>query len=188
MGELNLEEIEFLRKHIENLCLPIDYNSKSEKYEKTAVKQSEIKNKNNYKIGKKEEDLIDKNFNEIYELYNNDKEYKKKKEGKKRLKALKISHIISFQCSARKNQNKIVIPKKKFVIKEYTKILEKNQHKARNETKFEDDFSSSDSYDSELFSFENTIPKNFTIKKKKDLLQNEDNLIKFMKFFQLNQQ
>ena len=41
----------------------------------------------------KEIDILEKNFDEIYEIYNNDIKYKKELKEKERIEALKTNHI-----------------------------------------------------------------------------------------------
>ena len=185
MRTTNPEEIEFIRIHIENLSFPIY----SEQKEKNLLK-NKTNNKKKQKKQKQEKeedkDLIDKNFNEIYELYNNDIEYKKELEKIERLKSLKISKIDSFQCRGKASEETKFI-NLKFNIKDCSKIFEKNNHHTRNETIYEDDFSSSDSYESDLFDFKKKVPKNPRLKTKQDFYDNEDNLMEIMKVLNLNQ-
>ena len=75
----------------------------------------------------------------------------------------------------------------RFNIKDFFTILEKNNHQSRNETVYEDDFSSSDSYDSELFNLSKKVPKNYKNKTKENLNENEDNLLEIMRVLNLNQ-
>ena len=194
MRTRNLEEIEFIRRHIENLSFPLKISSEEEKEEeKEKEKEKNIKSK--YKINnnnknkskeKKEKELINKNFDEIYEIYNNDKEYKKECEIKERIKSLKSSKIASFQYNGKLSQEKKFM-NKKFNLKDFMKILDKNEHQSRNETVFEDDFSSSDSYDSDLFYLNKKVPKDYKIRTKEDLIENEDNLLEIMRVLNLNQ-
>ena len=170
--------IELLRKNIENLSIPLD----EEKLKST----NKNNKKNNNKNQSKKNDLIEKSFNEIYEIYNNDNEYKQKCEEKERIKALKPSCYEFIQINGSLNREKS-FKKEKYKINECIKILEKNNHKSRQESIYEDDFSSSDSYDSELFNLIGTAPKDFRFKTRQDLKENEENLLEIMRVINLNQ-
>ena len=174
----NSEEIEFLRKRIENLSIPINYNPINEKKKSHSKnKKKENKKKQNY--------IIDKKFNEIYELYNNDIEYKIDLREKERQKSLKQSHIASIQCDGLNQKKKFLEPK--FNLNSFIKILEKNDHHSRHESKYEDDFSSSDSYDSDLFKFNQQAPKKFKFKNRSDIYNNKENLAEIMRVLSLSQ-
>ena len=184
MRERNLEEIDYLRKRIENLTIPIN---KSQKNENKSVDNLKIKNKyeEDYDIKiKKREEL----FNEIYELYDKDIEYKKNLKEKERLKTLKKDKIDSFIYDGKLNKKKgKKLLEYKYNIDTFKEILNKNEHKSKKETKYEDDFSSSDSYDSSLINLNQNIPKNFKLKTKKDIKENENNFKEIMKLLSLTQ-
>ena len=180
MRSRHIEQIEDLRKQIENLSIPID---------KTKIKKKGIKDKvkENDKEKKLNDDLINKNFDEIYDLYNNDKEYKQKKEEEERLKNIKISFVGSINIKGKLNQEK-KLKSQKFDFYECMDILEKNDHHGRHETNYEEDFSSSDSYDSDLFNLNQTAPKNFKFKTKGDLKNNQENLLEIVRVLKAYQQ
>ena len=171
MRSRHLEQIEDLRKQIENLSMPID---------KTKVKKKGIKDKENNKEKIFNDDLINKNFDEIYDLYNNDKEYKQKNEEEERLKNIKTSFVGSIYIKGKLNQEK-KFKSQKFDFYECMDILEKNDHHGRHETNYEEDFSSSDSYDSDLFNLNQIAPTNFKFKTKGDLTNNQENLLEIVK-------
>ena len=176
-----LEEIEYLRLRIENLSIPINKSKKNE-INSTNSKNNKIQeedDENNEKI-KKREQL----FNEIYELYENDIEYKKKIKEKERLKALDIEKSDDFYIE-KKNEKKYM--EYKFKIKPFKELLDKNNHKSKLESKYEEDFSSSDSYDSDLFDLKEKAPKNFKFKTKEDIYENKGNLEAIMKTLSLSQ-
>ena len=168
--------IELLRKNIENLTIPINCMSKKEE----KLKPPQINKKE-----KKINDLIEKGFKEIFEIYDNDKEYKKKLEEKKRIKNLKPSSSQSIKINGNLSKEKSFM-KKKFHINECFEILEKNNHHSRHESIYEDDFSSSDSYDSELFNLSGTAPKDFRLRTKRDLKENENNLMEIIRVINLS--
>ena len=178
MRARNSEEIEFLRKRIENLSIPINYNPKNEK------KRNNSKNNKKDNI-KKHDDILEKSFNEIYELYSNDIEYKIELREKERKKALKQNHVASIQCNGLNQQKKYLEPK--FNVNNFMKMVEKNGHHSRKESKFEDDFSSSDSYDSDLFKLNQKVPKNFKFKRSNDIKNNKENLTEIMRVLSLSQ-
>ena len=176
-----LEEIEYLRLRIENLSIPINKSKKIE-INSTNSKNNKIQeedDENNEKI-KKREQL----FNEIYELYDNDIEYKKKIKEKERLKTLDIEKSDDFYID-KKNEKKYM--EYKFKIKPFKELLDKNNHKSKQESKYEEDFSSSDSYDSDLFDFKEKATKNFKFKTKEDIYENKGNLEAIMKTLSLSQ-
>lgn len=192
MQTAHSEEIEFLRKNIETLSLPLSENNS------IINKNSKIsKNKNKYKNNilleeKNDEDEkknhineIEKNFDEIYQLYNNDKKYKLELEEKERNKLLKSTHLNSIQLNGKNYLKEKIIPPKLDVNESY-KIIEKNNHQGRHETNYEDDFSSSDSYESEFFTIKRKIPKHFKLRKKEDLIENKDNIIEIVRVLKLS--
>ncbi len=91
---------------------------------------------------------------------------------------LKICNINSIYL--KKNQKKRNTFKK-FDFYDCLSILEKNNHKGRHETAFEEDFSSSDSYDSDFFSLKKKAPKKLKLKSRKDLKDNEDNFLEIIR-------
>ena len=189
MRATQLEEIEFLRKRIENLSIPINYSSKEEKkYTPKKQKKKSLTTKIdiNKKEREKEIDILEKNFDEIYEIYNNDIEYKKELKEKERRKALKTNHIESIQFKGKIKQEKKILDLK-FNINNFNKMLDRNNHSSRQESKYEDDFSSSDSYDSELFTLNQSAAKNFKFKTNEDIDENKENLKEIMRVLSLSQ-
>ena len=164
-------EIEFLRKNIENITIPAEnysplfYNSK--KIEKAKKNNSNKTSKNIIDFETKIK--IEKNFEESYNIYKNDRKYKLSLKGKK----FKEVHYDSIHCRAIYNPKK---KKNKFNIDECLEVLEQNAHQVRNEAEFEDEFYSSDSYDTELFNMKSKVNKNFIIKTKKNMIDNINNL------------
>ena len=65
--------------------------------------------------------------------------------------------------------------------------MEKNDHHSRHESKYEDDFSSSDSYDSDLFKLNQEVPRNFKFKTKSDIANHKENLTEVMRVLSLSQ-
>ena len=125
METANLEEIEFLRKNIESLSIPISNTSLNDKKQKspknkTNNKYKEIKDKKQININNE----IENNFNEIYNLYANDKEYKKEQEEKERNKLLKISHFESYQILGDKYYREKKVLKQSYDFKESFKQKE----------------------------------------------------------------
>ena len=183
MRSKNLKQIENIRKQIENLIIPDDKKkSKKNKKEKDVLISDKDKDKE-----KDINDNINKKFDELYDLFNNDKEYKKRLKEKERLDSMKISNTDSIYIKGKLNQEKIVKSKTlKFI--DCIEILEKNEHQGRHEANFEDDFSSSDSYDSDLFTLNDKVPKNFKFKTKEDLKENEQNLLEIVRVLKAYQQ
>ena len=175
----NIKQIENIRKQIENLVFPKENNKKNKK----VIKEINIFNEEK----KDTTDDINKKFDEIYDLFNNDKEYKKKIKEEERLKKIKISNIDSFYLKGKFNKEKIV-NSKKFEFYDCINVLEKNNHQGRNETNYEEDFSSSDSYDSDLYTLKNRAPKNFKFKTKDDIKNNEGNLLEIIRVLKAFQQ
>ena len=66
-------------------------------------------------------------------------------------------------------------------------MLDRNNHSSRQESKYEDDFSSSDSYDSELFTLNQGAAKNFKFKTNEDIDENKENLKEIMRVLSLSQ-
>ena len=97
---------------------------------------------------------------------------------------LKIRHEIYIQIK-NKNKNKKrkeLVPKFSFETLNY--YLEKNQHHSRKESKFEDSFSSSDSYDTSLFNLKEEVPKNFKFTQN-NIKDHIDNLNEIIRVFSL---
>ena len=195
---IDREEIEFLRKNIEILSLPSTSNE-SIIEEKQRKKLQKKKNKLNVsKINKKiildddneeieekkyennnEIKQIEKKFDELYDnVYIKDTEYF----CQQRTKLFKEVHYDSIECRA------IYIPKKKknkFDINEIIDIIENKVHQERIESKFEDEFISSDSYDEDVFDMKK-INKKYVIKTKQDFLENRDNLNEIIKVINIS--
>ena len=152
-----LEEIEYLRLRIENLSIPINKSKKIE------INSTNSKN------------------NKIQE---EDDENKEKIKEKERLKALDIEKSDDFYIE-KKNEKKYM--EYKFKIKPFKELLDKNNHKSKLESKYEEDFSSSDSYDSDLFDLKEKAQKNFKFKTKEDIYENKGNLEAIMKTLSLSQ-
>ena len=191
---IDREEIEFLRKNIEILSLPSTSNE-SIIEEKQRKKLHKEKNKLNVsKINKKiildddneeieeknyennnEIKQIEKKFDELYDnVYIKDTEYF----CQQRTKLFKEVHYDSIESRG------IYVPKKKknkFDINEIIDIIENKGHQERIESKFEDEFISSDSYDEDIFDMKKTNDKKYVIKTKQSLLENRDNLNEIIK-------
>ena len=195
---IDREEIEFLRKNIEILSLPSTSNE-SIIEEKQRKKMHKEKNKLNVsKINKKiildddneeieeknyennnEIKQIEKKFDELYDnVYIKDTEYF----CQQRTKLFKEVHYDSIECRG------IYVPKKKknkFDINEIIDIIENKGHQGRIESKFEDEFISSDSYDEDIFDMKK-INKKYVIKTKQDFLENRDNLNEMIKVINIS--
>jgi hypothetical protein len=196
MCEAHQEEIEFLRKNIENLSFSKDeindtmsngnkLNKKNIIYNKTGKKifiedseENDIyENTSDNFLQKKLE--ISKIFDDIYDnIYSKDINYF----FNKRVKKFKEVHYDSIECCAGYYQKK---KKHKFNINECLDMINSNGHQSRYEAIFEDEFISSDSYDTELFNLKKPVKKEFEIKTNKNLADNKDNLNEIMKVLKL---
>jgi hypothetical protein len=76
--------------------------------------------------------------------------------------------------------------KQSYDFKESLELLDRNNHEGRKETRYEDDFSSSDSYESDLFEINTKVPKNFKLKTKKDFDKAQNNIKEIVKVLKLN--
>jgi len=164
------KEIEYIRKEIENISMPII----SDKNKSLRIDT----NKKSFKeriIDNEREEKLNNDFNAIYELYNNDEEYKRKIKKLSQLKKLTPVRLNSIECGGNKNLNLANKPEK-FKIRKCIEIIGNSNHHARNEANFEDDFSSSDSYDSNLFPLEKKAPKNFKFRSTNVLEKHRGNL------------
>ena len=192
MLETHQEEIEFLRKNIENLSFS-KQNKKNEKidYNKTGKKiiindndedndknndNCDIKNSKNFKEKKIH---ISKIFDDIYDnIYSKDIKYF----FNERIKKFQEVHYDSIECRAGYFQKK---KRHKFNINECLDSINANGHQSRYEAIFEDEFISSDSYDTELFNLKKNVKKEFEIKTNKNLAENKDNLNEIMKVLKI---
>ena len=200
MCEAHQEEIEFLRKNIENLSFSreeindtisngnklnkkniIIYNKTGKKIfidEDEENKKNNI-NKNNTKNFEDKKKKISKIFDDIYDnIYSKDIKYF----FNERIKKFKEVHYDSIECQAGYFKKK---KKHKFNINECLDIINSNGHQSRYEAIFEDEFISSDSYDTELFNLKKTVKKEFEIKTNKHLAENKDNLNEIMKVLKI---
>ena len=200
MCEAHQEEIEFLRKNIENLSFSreeindtisngnklnkkniIIYNKTGKKIfidEDEENKKNNI-NKNNTKNFEDKKKKISKIFDDIYDnIYSKDIKYF----FNERIKKFKEVHYDSIECQAGYFKKK---KKHKFNINECLDIINSNGHQSRYEAIFEDEFISSDSYDTELFNLKKTVKKEFEIKTNKHLAENKDNLNEIMKVLRI---
>ena len=186
MEKAHSKAIEILRENIESLTIPISNFSLNDKNQspkdKINNKYKEIKDEKRNIINNE----IEKDFNEIYNLYANDKEYKKKQEEKERNKLLKITHFESHQILGDKYYREKKVLKPSYDFEESLELLERNNHERRKETRYEDDFSSSDSYESDLFEINTKVPKNFKLKTKKDYDKAQNNIKEIVKVLKLN--
>ena len=196
MCEAHQEEIEFLRKNIENLSFSRDelndtmsngnkLNKKNIIYNKTGKKifiedseENDIyENTSDNFLQKKLE--ISKIFDDIYDnIYSKDINYF----FNERIKKFKEVHYDSIECQAGYFKKK---KKHKFNINECLDMINSNGHQSRYEAIFEDEFISSDSYDTELFALKKNIKKEFEIKTNKHLAENKDNLNEIMKVLKI---
>ncbi len=196
MCEAHQEEIEFLRKNIENLSFSRDeindtmsngnkLNKKNIIYNKTGKKifiedseENEIyENTSDNFLQKKLE--ISKIFDDIYDnIYSKDINYF----FNERIKKFKEVHYDSIECQAGYFKKK---KKHKFNINECLDMINSNGHQSRYEAIFEDEFISSDSYDTELFALKKNVKKEFEIKTNKHLAENKDNLNEIMKVLKI---
>ena len=177
-----LEGIEILRENIEKLTIPISNSPMKQK------PKNKIKNKNKEKKEEKRNIItndIEKDFNEIYNLYVNDKEYKIQQEEKERNKLLKFTHFDSFQILGNKYYRDKKTLKQNYNFQESLELIDRVNHEGRKETKYEDDFSSSDSYESDLFEINKKVPKNFKLKTNKDFKKAKDNINEIVKVLRL---
>ena len=196
MCEAHQEEIEFLRKNIENLSFSKDeindtmsngnkLNKKNIIYNKTGKKifiedseENDIyENTSDNFLHKKLE--ISKIFDDIYDnIYSKDINYF----FNERIKKFKEVHYDSIECQAGYFKKK---KKHKFNINECLDMINSNGHQSRYEAIFEDEFISSDSYDTELFALKKNVKKEFEIKTNKNLAENKDNLNEIMKVLKI---
>ena len=196
MCEAHQEEIEFLRKNIENLSFSKDeindtmsngnkLNKKNIIYNKTGKKifiedseENDIyENTSDNFLKKKLE--ISKIFDDIYDnIYSKDINYF----FNERIKKFKEVHYDSIECQAGYFKKK---KKHKFNINECLDMINSNGHQSRYEAIFEDEFISSDSYDTELFALKKNVKKEFEIKTNKHLAENKDNLNEIMKVLKI---
>ena len=95
---------------------------------------------------------------------------------------LKIRHEIYIQIKNKNKKRKELVPKFSFETLNY--YLEKNNHHSRKESKFEDSFSSSDSYDTSLFNLKEEAPKNFKFTQN-NIKDHIDNLNEIIRVFSL---
>ena len=189
MLETHQEEIEFLRKNIENLSFS-KQNKKNEKiYNNTGKKiiiddNDEDNDKNNCNINnsknfKEKKIHISKIFDDIYDnIYSKDIKYF----FNERIKKFQEVHYDSIECRAGYFQKK---KRHKFNINECLDSINANGHQSRYEAIFEDEFISSDSYDTELFNLKKNVKKEFEIKTNKNLAENKDNLNEIMKVLKI---
>ena len=196
MCEAHQEEIEFLRKNIENLSFSRDeindtmsngnkLNKKNIIYNKTGKKifiedseENDIyENTSDNFLQKKLE--ISKIFDDIYDnIYSKDINYF----FNERIKKFKEVHYDSIECQAGYFKKK---KKHKFNINECLDMINSNGHQSRYEAIFEDEFISSDSYDTELFALKKNVKKELEIKTNKHLAENKDNLNEIMKVLKI---
>ena len=196
MCEAHQEEIEFLRKNIENLSFSKDeindtmsngnkLNKKNIIYNKTGKKifiedseENDIyENTSDNFLKKKLE--ISKIFDDVYDnIYSKDINYF----FNERIKKFKEVHYDSIECQAGYFKKK---KKHKFNINECLDMINSNGHQSRYEAIFEDEFISSDSYDTELFALKKNVKKEFEIKTNKHLAENKDNLNEIMKVLKI---
>ena len=196
MCEAHQEEIEFLRKNIENLSFSRDeindtmsngnkLNKKNIIYNKTGKKifiedseENDIyENTSDNFLHKKLE--ISKIFDDIYDnIYSKDINYF----FNERIKKFKEVHYDSIECQAGYFKKK---KKHKFNINECLDMINSNGHQSRYEAIFEDEFISSDSYDTELFALKKNVKKELEIKTNKHLAENKDNLNEIMKVLKI---
>lgn len=199
MCSAHKEEIEFLRKNIEEISLPLEDNNIQEikpnkkknkknkkKTNKKIISDDEDDNKE-YKLEKlkkeqmyeKQKKQIDLNFDDVYNnIYIKDSKYFLDQKAKQ----FKEVHYDSIECKA------VYFPKKKknkFDINECYKIIDSNEHQSRFEAEFEDEFVSSDSYDTELFNLKTKVGKEYKLKTKDNLLESRDNINEIIKVIKI---
>ena len=189
MLETHQEEIEFLRKNIENLSFSIQKKKHEKIYNNTGKKiiiddNDEDNDKNNCSIKnsknfKEKKIHISKIFDDIYDnIYSKDIKYF----FNERIKKFQEVHYDSIECRAGYFQKK---KRHKFNINECLDTINANGHQSRYEAIFEDEFISSDSYDTELFNLKKNVKKEFEIKSNKNLAENKDNLNEIMKVLKI---
>ena len=198
-------EIEILRKNVEELSLPFDDNINKEENKKKIKKQQNLNNTQKkiitdddddeddddyYEINKikktKEEELFkqkkiffEKQFDDVFDnIYKKDKKYFYEQ----RIKNFQEVHFDSIECKANYYQKK---RKNRFNLKECLDIINENDHQSRNETIFEDEFVSSDSYDTDLFNLKTKVGKNFEIKTRNNFTENKENLNEIIKVLKI---
>ena len=203
MCETHQDEIEFLRKNIELITItpsdsieenPENKNEKNniefitakggkkvviddDEEEEDYINNQKNLNINNNIINEKDYDeipnykkeQIEKTFDEAYNIYQKDIKYF----CDQRAKEFKEIHYDSFEYKA------MYFPKRKknrFDFNEIFDEIEKNGHQSRYEAPNEEDFISSDSYDTDLIDLKTNVNKNYKIKTRQNLMDNKDNL------------
>lgn len=182
-------ELEKIKHEIKCLSLSIDdnYNISEIKNKDNISQNNEIINKNLGEVNKfSDTNSINEEFENLYKSIKNDKEYNSSIKEKERNKCL-----VPYKCINLKINKKFDFFKEfyedKFNLKEFVDVIKKNNHHKRNNPKFEDDFSSSDSYETEFFKIEKKIKRKFKIKSEKDIIKNIKNLKEIMKVVKLSQ-
>ena len=176
-SHLNNNLVKWLKNFNSSMIKPVDHNKKS-------IRQSFIP-KRRYLI---EDDLENTKLNEFLKIMNDDNDYKNYRsltEKKEKVNKLNfISNQIKINISPTKNKNKI--KKKNKSIKNlglrkinysssFTKFQNLFKRKKKEIINFEQDFSSSDSYDSDFIDIdEEYLEKKIENIKKKDYLNNLD--------------
>ena len=198
MCEAHQFEIEFLRKNVEELILSSDDNISKEKNKKNEknlnlsqkkIITDEDDDDKYYEINKKKESkgelfkqkkiFYEKQFDDVFDnIYKKDKKYFYDQ----RVKNFQEVHFDSIECKAGYYQKK---RKNRFNLKECLDIINENEHQSRNETIFEDEFVSSDSYDTDLFNLKTKVGKNFEIKTRNNFSENKENLNEIMKVLKI---
>jgi hypothetical protein len=194
-------EIEILRKNVEELSLPFDDNinkeeNKKNKKEKNLnvsrkkiITDNEDDDEDYYEMNKIKESkgelfkqkkiFYEKQFDDVFDnIYKKDKKYFYDQ----RIKNFQEVHFDSIECKAGYYQKK---RKNRFNLKECLDIINENDHQSRNETIFEDEFVSSDSYDTDLFNLKTKVGKNFEIKTRNNFTENKENLNEIMKVLKI---
>ena len=176
-SHLNNNLVKWLKNFNSSMIKPVDHNKKS-------IRQSFIP-KRRYLI---EDDLENTKLNEFLKIMNDDNDYKNYRsltEKKEKVNKLNfISNQIKINISPTKNKNKI--KKKNKSIKNlglrkinysssFTKFQNLFKRKKKEIINFEQDFSSSDSYDSDFIDIdEEYLEKKIENIKKKEYLNNLD--------------
>ncbi len=176
-SHLNNNLVKWLKNFNSSMIKPVDHNKKS-------IRQSFIP-KRRYLI---EDDLENTKLNEFLKIMNDDNDYKNYRsltEKKEKVNNLNfISNQIKINISPTKNKNKI--KKKNKSIKNlglrkinysssFTKFQNLFKRKKKEIINFEQDFSSSDSYDSDFIDIdEEYLEKKIENIKKKEYLNNLD--------------
>ena len=176
-SHLNNNLVKWLKNFNSSMIKPVDHNKKS-------IRQSFIP-KRRYLI---EDDLENTKLNEFLKIMNDDNDYKNYRsltEKKEKVNKLNfISNQIKINISPTKNKNKI--KKKNKSIKNlglrkinysssFTKFQNLFKRKKKEIINFEQDFSSSDSYDSDFIDLdEEYLEKKIENIKKKEYLNNLD--------------